>query len=119
VSYRDRGLPPAEQTKALMKEYQDLLDALERAFREVKGVTHRNEFYWKNYPPPERLFPRLMALAEKYAKDGAAVDAPIWVVMHQSPYYGPEPKDHERQRKALRPDSRRSIGSFATTWLAS
>jgi thiol-disulfide isomerase/thioredoxin len=95
------GTPPPDQLKALVKEHQDSLDAFERAFREVKGVAQRNEFYWKNYPPPERLFPRLLALAEKYPKDAAAVDALIWVVMHEAPYYGAEPKDQERRRKML------------------
>src|SRR5437588_11158668 len=78
--------PPADQLKALVKEHQDLLDAFERAFREVKGEARRNEFWKKNYPPPERLYPRLMALAEKYPKDAAAVEALIWVVIHHSSY---------------------------------
>ena len=69
--------PPADQLKALVKEHQDSLDAFERAFREVKGEAQRTEFFKKNYPPPERLYPRLMALAEKCPKDAAAVEALI------------------------------------------
>lgn len=93
--------PPAEQLKALVKEHQDLLDAFEKGFREVKDEAQRNEFWWKSYPPPERFYPRLMALAEKYPKDAAAVEALIWVVLHQPPYYDSGPKDQERRRKAL------------------
>jgi len=93
--------PPADQLKTLVKEHQDSLDAFEKAFREVKGEAQRNEFYWKNYPPPERLFPRLMSLAEKYPKDAAALDALIWVATHHAPYYDSGPKDQERRRKAL------------------
>jgi WD40 repeat protein/thiol-disulfide isomerase/thioredoxin len=102
--------PPADQLKTLMKEYQDLVDAHERAFREVKGEARRIE-YWKNYPRPERLYSRLMALAEKYPKDAAAVDALIWVAMHQPPYSDSGPKDQETRRKAL--ESRRQ----ALDWL--
>jgi thiol-disulfide isomerase/thioredoxin len=88
---------PADQLKALVKEHQDALDAFEKAFREVKGEAQRNEFVKKNYPPPERLYPRLMALAEKHPKDAAAVDALIWIVNH----FSNEPKDQASQRKAL------------------
>src|ERR1022692_1927945 len=42
-----------------------------------------------------------MALAETHPKDAAAVDALIWVVMHQPMYYGSEPKDQETRRKVL------------------
>jgi thiol-disulfide isomerase/thioredoxin len=90
-------LPPARQVKALLKEYQDSLDAFDKAFREIKGEAERNEFFRKNYPPPERLYPPLLALAAKYPKDAAAVDALIWVVTHSSN----EPKDEGAQRQAL------------------
>src|SRR5215813_12666930 len=79
---QDSDRPPAERLKALMKQYKDLLDAFDKAFGEVKGEAQRNEFYKKNYPPPERLYSRLMALAEKHPKEAAAVDALIWVVTH-------------------------------------
>lgn len=92
--------PPAEQLKALVKEHQDLLDAFERAFREVKGEAQRNAFWWKNYPPPERFYPRLMALAEKYPKDAAAVQALIWVANH-FPHDFAEPKYQGARRQAL------------------
>lgn len=88
---------PAEQLKALVKEYQGLLDAFEMAFLEVKGDAQRDAFFEKKYPQPERFYPRFMALVEKHSKDAAAVDALIWVVTHSSN----EPKDEAAQRKAL------------------
>jgi len=89
--------PPADQLKALVKEHQDLLDAFERAFQEVKGEAQLNEFYKKNYPSPARLYPRLMALAEKYPNDAAAVEALIWVVNH----YSDVPEYQGTRRQAL------------------
>ena len=46
-------MPPADQLKALVKDHQDLLDAFEKAFLKVNGEAPRNEFFKKNYPPPE------------------------------------------------------------------
>jgi hypothetical protein len=89
--------PPDDQLKALVKEHQDSLDDFEKAFREVKGEAQRNDFWKKNYPAPERLYPRLMALAEKYPKDAAAVEALIWVLINHSSY---EPKDQEARQQA-------------------
>src|SRR4051812_19534836 len=71
---------PAEQLKALLAEHQDQVDAFAKAFAEVQGEAERTEFYRKKYPQPERLYPRFMALAKKYPKDPAAVDALVWVV---------------------------------------
>ncbi len=89
--------PPAEQLKALTKEYQDSLDVFQRAYREVRTEAKKIAFFRKNYPPPERLYPRFMALAEEHSADAAAVDALVWVVTHSSH----EPQDTDTQRKAL------------------
>lgn len=88
---------PAEQLKALVKEYQGLLETFEKALLEVKGDAQRDAFYEKNFPWPERFYPHLMELAQKHSKDPAAVDALIWVIVHSSP----EPKDEAAQIKAL------------------
>jgi len=90
--------PPAQQLKALENEYQDELDSFEKAYGKIKSEAERNEFYQKKYPQPERLYPRFMALAEKYPKDAAAVEALAWVVNHNS---DEEPKAAETQRKAI------------------
>jgi thiol-disulfide isomerase/thioredoxin len=89
--------PPAEQLKDLAKEYQDSLDAFQKAYREVRTEAKIIEFFRKNYPPPERLYPRFMVLAEKHSADPTAVDALVWVVTHSSN----EPRDTDTQRKAL------------------
>jgi thiol-disulfide isomerase/thioredoxin len=91
------AMPPADQLKALVKQYHGLLDAFEKAFREVNGEAQRHEYFEKNYPHPERFYARFLALAEKHPKDAAAVGALIWVVTHSSS----EPKDEGAQRKAL------------------
>ncbi|MBI1901200.1 MAG: TlpA family protein disulfide reductase [Planctomycetia bacterium] len=88
--------PPGGQLQALVKEYQDSVDAFEKALQEVQGEAERNEFYRANAPQPERFYPRFMELAERHAKDAAAVDALIWVVSHSSN----EPNDEATQRKA-------------------
>jgi thiol-disulfide isomerase/thioredoxin len=86
---------PAEQLKALVKEHRECLDAFEKAIREIKDEAQRNEFRKKNYPSPAFLYPRLLALAEKYPKDAAAVEALIWIVNHYSD--GPEYQGARRQ----------------------
>jgi thiol-disulfide isomerase/thioredoxin len=88
---------PPEQLKDLVKEYQGLLDAFEKALLEIKGDARRDAFVEKSYPRPERFYARFMALAAKHSKDAVAADALIWVVTHSSP----EPKDEPVQRKAL------------------
>jgi thiol-disulfide isomerase/thioredoxin len=96
-SAQEPVLTPADELRYLVKEYQGLLDDFEAAFREVEGEAQWEAFFAKNYPQPERFYPRFMALAEKHPKDAAAVDALIWVVNHSSP----EPKDESAQRTAL------------------
>jgi thiol-disulfide isomerase/thioredoxin len=98
---------PAEQLKALVKEYQDLLDAYHKDIQKVKGEAKRDEFFWKNYPQPERLYPRFMALAKKHPDHTASVDALIWVVTHTSN----EPKDKATPRKALDTLRRKHLAS--------
>jgi thiol-disulfide isomerase/thioredoxin len=100
--------PPAQQLKTLVEEYQDELYAFGRAFEEVKGEAQREEFYRKKYPPPERLYPSLMALAKKYPKEPAAIDALVWVVNHSS---ADGPEDESTQQKALDLLRRDHIGS--------
>lgn len=98
---------PAEQLKALVKEYQDLLDVYHKDIQKVKGEANRDEFFSKNYPQPEKLYPRFMALAKKHPDHAAAVDALIWVVTHSSN----EPKDKAAQREALDTLRRKHLAS--------
>lgn len=50
--------PPAEQLKALVKEYQELVDAYHKDIQKVKSEAQRNEFLFENYPQPGRSYPR-------------------------------------------------------------
>ena len=57
--------PPAEQVKALMKEYQDSLDAFQKAVREVKGeaqrsgIDNRPQHLLRSHPLPPQQHPYL------------------------------------------------------------
>jgi thiol-disulfide isomerase/thioredoxin len=89
--------PPGEQLKDLAKEYQNSLDAFQKAYRQAKTEAEKIAFFEKNYPPPERLYPRFMALAQAHPADAAAVNALVWVVTHASHV----PQDKDTQRRAL------------------
>jgi hypothetical protein len=87
---------PSKQQEALVKEYQTLLDAFEKAYREIQDEAQQEAFYEKDHPQPERFYSHFMALAEKHPQDPAAVDALIWVVTHS--FY--ESRDEATQKKA-------------------
>jgi hypothetical protein len=76
---------PAEQYKALVKEYQGASAAAMKAMREAKTNEDRQKAL-KERPSPEKFAPRFLALAEKHPKDPAAVDALAWVVNNSSPF---------------------------------
>ena len=84
------------QLNILLKESEDSRIAFEKALQEIKGEAQQDAFYAKNYPPPERLYARFMALAEKHPQDAAAVEALIWIVTNASH----EAKDVASQQKA-------------------
>jgi hypothetical protein len=70
---------PAEQYKALVKEYQGASVAAMKAIREAKTPADRQKAIQER-PSPEKFAPRFLALAEKHPKDPAALDALVWVV---------------------------------------
>ena len=76
--------PPAEQYKALAKEYDDAQQAFFKAYQEAKTEEERDKLYKEKYPDAAKFAARFMELAEKNPKDPAAIDALVWVVTHVS-----------------------------------
>jgi hypothetical protein len=72
---------PAEQYKALVKEYQDATNAFQKAMREAKTNEERVKAMQLR-PNAQKFAERFLALAEKHPKDPAAVDALVWVATH-------------------------------------
>jgi hypothetical protein len=74
---------PAEQSKALVAEYDRSVKDFIKALGAAKDNTERQKvFDEKN---PRILFaPRFLELAEKYPRDAAAVDALVWVFSNSS-----------------------------------
>jgi hypothetical protein len=94
---KDQGQPPtpAEQFKALEKEYQDALQAFQKEYGEAKTDDERQKIAQEKYPQPDKFAPKFLALAEENPKDAAALDALLWVVTRSS---GLEAKDDPRSK---------------------
>jgi hypothetical protein len=77
---RNKPTTPAEQYKALLKEYQDAQEAFQKAYEAAKTDAEREKVFEDKYPQPEKFTPRFLELAEKNPRDAVAVDALVWVV---------------------------------------
>jgi hypothetical protein len=73
---------PAEQYQALVKVYQDALQAYSEASGKAKTYEDRMKVFEEVYPKPEKLAPRFLALAERYPQDPVAFDALTWIVVN-------------------------------------
>jgi hypothetical protein len=80
---KDKPATPAEQYKALLKEYQDAEQAFQKAYQEAKTDAERQKAFEDKYPQPQKFAPRFLELAEKSPKDPVAVDALVWVVTNR------------------------------------
>jgi hypothetical protein len=78
---------PAEDYKALAKEYQDARDAFRKAYDEAKTDEEQQKAFEKLYPDAEKYAERFLALAEKNPKDAVAIDALVWVVQYARPLW--------------------------------
>jgi thiol-disulfide isomerase/thioredoxin len=88
---------PGEQYAALAKKYEQAVENFEKPYLEGKIKEEWDLYYEKNFPRPEEMYPEFMALAKKFPKEAATVDALIWVVTHASL----DPKNPETQKQAL------------------
>jgi hypothetical protein len=70
---------PADQYKALVKKYDDAQQAFSKLYQKAKTDEEREKVFKESYPDPERYAADFQALAAKYPKDPAAVDALVWL----------------------------------------
>jgi hypothetical protein len=70
---------PAEQYKALVAEFTKSMADFMKEYQAAKPE-ERQKLFKEKYPNPDKFADRFLALAEKHPKDGAAVDALVWVV---------------------------------------
>jgi len=68
---------PAEQVKAIQKEYEQVQEEWVKAFRAAKTPEERQKV---KFPEPEQYAARMLAVAEKHPDDSAAVDALAWTL---------------------------------------
>jgi hypothetical protein len=72
---------PAEQCKALVKEYQDAWQELSKA-RAAAKTDEERKLAEQKLPRAELFAPRFFQLAEEHPKDPAAFDALVWVAIN-------------------------------------
>lgn len=76
---QEKQATPAEEFRALQREYQTAQQAYSRAVQTAKTDADRQEAF-KKAPKPQEFAPRFMDLAKKDPKDPVAVDSLIWIV---------------------------------------
>jgi hypothetical protein len=85
---KDKGPPTegttkaAEQYQALLKDYQDTVNGVVKTYREATTPADRQRVLNDYRALPDRFAPRFIALATKYPRDPAAVDALTWVLQN-------------------------------------
>jgi thiol-disulfide isomerase/thioredoxin len=72
---------PAEQFKALDKEFQDAFKEFRKAIQEAEGQAEKQKVYREKNPTP-KFIEKFLAVAEKEPKDSAAADCVVWVLTH-------------------------------------
>jgi hypothetical protein len=92
---------PADQYQALVKQYQDQMNAFMEVYRGAKTDAERQKAIEK-YPSPIKLAPKFLELAEKNPKDPAALDALLWVVTNSRALLPDSPQS--KALKALNKD---------------
>jgi hypothetical protein len=80
---KNKPATPAEQYKALLKEYQDATEVFSKAYAAAKTDEERQKVLAEK-SPLDKFAPRFLELAEKNPKDTVAVDALGWVLNNTS-----------------------------------
>lgn len=91
ASLRAAAVPsPADQYRALVKEYATASQEFSKALREAKTDEEKKKVSTEQQPQPQKFASRFMAIAEKTPTDPVALDALIWVATfgYQSPEAG-------------------------------
>lgn len=90
---KDKPTTPAEQLKALDKEFNDAMQTFQKAYTDAATAEEKQKIIQEKYPQPDKFAPKFLALAEKNPKDPVAVDALVWIVTHG---FGLPGKDNPR-----------------------
>jgi hypothetical protein len=80
---------PGDEYRAVVREFNKALQDFSKEYQKAKNDEDRNKLFNEKYPQPAKYAPRMMAIAEKYPKDPAAVEALVWVINNAA---GPEGK---------------------------
>jgi hypothetical protein len=93
-----KAATPAEQYKALLKEFEDARKGFRKAYQEAKSAEERRKVL-DSEAQLDQYAPRFLDLAKKYPTDPAALDALIWVATIGSA--GDTTETHQVQNEAL------------------
>jgi hypothetical protein len=80
---KNKPATPAEQYKALLKEYQDATEVFSKAYSAAKTDEERQKVLAEK-SPLDKFAPRFLEVAEKNPTDPVAVDALVWVMNNTS-----------------------------------
>ena len=78
---------PAEQYRALMKDYDLAMAAFNKLGENAKTQEEREAAYKGHHLPEEDFNPRFLALAERYPNDPVAAQSLIWIVEQTMRYW--------------------------------
>jgi hypothetical protein len=100
---------PAQQYQALVEEFDDAQQAFLKYYEEAKTQEEKLKVQKEKRPQPDKFAPKFIELAEKNAKDPAALDALVWVLTNTAAS-GPANKGSPRA-KAIALVSRNHVKS--------
>ncbi len=73
---------PGEQFATITKQYDADVAEFWKKHGKIQGEKEKNDFYGMNFPAPEQINSKLIALAEKFPEDPAAFEILAWVIDH-------------------------------------
>jgi hypothetical protein len=105
---------PAEQVKAIIREYDEAAAAFMKRYNKAVTDKEQEKLFDQYFPMPDDYAIPLLEIAEKHAKDPAAIDALIWAAQHGSRPPNKPDSPFARAKKALVRDHLNSprIGPF-------
>lgn len=83
---QDKQLTPAEEYRAILKEFQAVQQDYIKAIQSAKTQADQQEAF-KKAPKPQEYSPRFLDLAKKAPEDPVAIDSLIWIA--QNAGFGP------------------------------
>lgn len=95
---QEKPATPAEQYRALIKEFQGGMQAFQKEYSAAKTNEDKQKVFAEKYPQPHKFAPKFLDLAEKNPKDAIAVDALVWIMTNGG---GGMPGKDDAQAKAI------------------